>query len=185
VTNSIEHVQQHPPVSGLALDHGERLEARAAANPEDRAVTLSMSSARACDLSIVLSGYSRIAAIFEEVGQVSSGEESLSRALQDAAAAARGTRPEPGTSTKVTDGNRLRAMEVLQNSRPELDHSALLAVIDSAARWLDEDMDYNAMDLLDAVDQEVGTEVYFILLGRPTPSGLVESKATGVDKDHR
>ena len=186
VTNTIEHGQQDPQKWQLVLDNSERLEARSAANAEDPAVTVSMTPARAFDLSLVLRGYTRLAAVFEEVSQVSSSEDSLSRALLDAARAARvTTAPAAATSTKVTDGNRLRAMELLQGSRSELSHSTLLAVVDSAVRWLDEDMDYNAMDLLSAVDDEVGTAVYFTLIGHAVPSGLVESKAAGMDKDHQ
>ena len=186
MTNPIEHDQQDPQKWRLVLDNDERLEARSATTSADRAVTLSMSPARAMDLGLVLSGYTRMAAIFEEVGQVSGTEENLSRALLATARAAKGTQLVPGSSAKVTDGNRLRAIEVLQGSRSELSHSTLLAVVDSAVRWLDEDMDHNAMDLLSAVDDEVGTAVYFTLIGHPVPPAMIETKAApGMDKDHQ
>ncbi len=75
-------------------------------------------------------------------------------------------------------GNRLRAMELLQTSRSELSHSTLLAVVDSAVRWLDENMDHQAMDLLSAVDDEVGTAVYFTLIGHPMPVAPAQDEPT-------
>lgn len=183
MSDPIEHEQQDPQKWRLVLDSKERLEARRATSHEDHAVTLSMSPARAADLGDVLRGYTRMAAVFEEVHQVSGTEENLARALHDASAAARGTPPQPGISTKVTDGNRLRAMEILQTSRSELSHSTLLAVVDSAVRWLDEDLEYQAMDLLSAVDDEVGTAMYFTLIGHSEPPKAVPIKAAGVDKD--
>ena len=185
MTNPIEHDHQEPQKWRLVLDNSERLEARPAADVGDPAVTLSMSPARAADLGDVLDGYTRMAAIFDEVSQVSSTEENLARALRDAAAAAKGAKSGPTTKMKVTDGNRLRALEILQGSRAELSHSALLTIVDSAARWLDEDMDYQAMDLLSAIDDEVGTAVYFTLIGHPMPVVPAETDPNGVDKDHR
>lgn len=185
MTNPIEHDQQDPIEWRLVLDNRERLKARPATSPEDPAVTLSMSPARAADLADVLDGYTRMAAVFDAVSQVSSTEEDLARALRDMAAAAKVTEPEMATGTKVTDGNRLRALEILQTARAELSHSSLLAIIDSAVRWLDEDMDYQAMDLLSAVDDEVGTAVYFTLIGHPMPVTSAGDEPTGVDKDRR
>ena len=57
-------------------------------------------------------------------------------------------------------------MAVLQEARPELSHSKLVAIIDAAAWWLDDGMDLMAMDLLSAVDESVGAALYFTLLGR-------------------
>ena len=121
MTNPIEHGQQDPQIWRLVLDNNERLEARSAASVNDPAVTLSMTPARASDLSLVLSGYSRMAAIFEEVGQVSGTEENLSRALIDAAQAAWGTTAAAAvTSAKVTDGNRLRAADLREARQADL-----------------------------------------------------------------
>ncbi len=58
-------------------------------------------------------------------------------------------------------------------------------VVDSAVRWLEEDRDYQAMDLLGAVDGEVGTAVYFTLIGHPMPVRPAQDEPTGMDRDHQ
>jgi hypothetical protein len=178
VTNPIQHAEQDPRSWRLILDESEQLQVRATDSADSPAVTLTMSAARANDLSLVLHNYTRIVSIFQETSEVSSTEDSLARGLRDAAAAARGTASAPAEPTKVTDGARVKAMEILQQSRPNLTHSALVAVVDAAVWWLEDEMDYNAMDLLGAVDDEVGTAAYFTLIGHPVPSGLVESKTS-------
>jgi hypothetical protein len=68
-------------------------------------------------------------------------------------------------------------MAVLQEARPELSHSRLVAIIDAAAWWLNEDMDYMALDLLNTVEESVGTTVYFTLLGRAAPEQPLSERA--------
>jgi hypothetical protein len=57
-------------------------------------------------------------------------------------------------------------MAMLQKARPELSHGKLIAIVDAAARWLDDDMDHMAMDLLNTIDGDLGMALYFTLLGR-------------------
>ena len=147
-----------------------RLTERTDGEPGPFEVALFMSAARASDLSAVLDAYSRVMAIAQAAGEVSGTEDSLQRALRDAALAARGTDAEPAGPAKITDGARLKAMEVLQQARPELNHSTLVSVVDAAVRWLDDDRTNMAMDLLDAVSDGAGTTVCRTLLGRRTPS---------------
>ena len=64
-------------------------------------------------------------------------------------------------------------MDVLQEARPELSHSALSAVVDAAAGWIEQQRDNRAVDLLNTVVPDAGTAAYFALLGRPTPQQLI------------
>src|SRR5690349_19980896 len=104
-----------------------------------------------------------------EPGGVSTTAHSLARGSRDAAAVARGTRSEPVAPTRIGLAQRLKAMAVLQQARPELSHSRLMAVVDAAAWWLTDDEDDMAMDLLDAVTPEAASTAYFTLLGRDKP----------------
>ena len=149
-----------------------RLTEKSDGEPAPFEVALFMSAARASDLSEVLGAYSRIVAISQKSAEVSSTEDSLQRALRDAARAVRGSERGATTPAKIGDGARLKAMEVLQQARPELNHSAVLSIIDAAVWWLNDNRDYMAMDLLTAVHEDVGMTVYFTLLGRETPPSL-------------
>ena len=84
-----DQVQDRPPWR-LVLDEGERLEVRPAAAGLPM-VTLVLPALRAADLGQVSDAYTRMAAIFTDVSQVSGIESSLARALTDAFAVARGT----------------------------------------------------------------------------------------------
>jgi hypothetical protein len=167
--------ETHPPDPAswrLVLDEGEQLDVRLipSSEPSGRAdVEVRMSAMRADDLSRVLGGYSRIAAIMSETSEVSSTEGSLARGLRDAAAVARGPRSEPVPPTRIGSAQRLKAMAVLQQARPDLSHTKLMAVVDAAAWWLTDDEDSMAMDLLDAVTPDAGSTAYFTLLGRDKP----------------
>ena len=99
--------------------------------------------------------------------EVSGTEESLSRGLYDAAELLTlGAGRESVPLGKVTSGRRLRAMAVLQEHRPDLDHGQLIAVVDVAAMWTDEDEDYLVTDLLRAIGgDEVAGAAYLALTG--------------------
>ena len=163
-------VQEQQPWR-LVLDEGDRLEVQPTGESESgRAeVALFMPAWRAADLSRVMDAYSRMAAIFTSISEVSGTESSLARALRDAADAASGGAEVPPGRSKIGGGHRLKAMAVLQDARPELSHSRLVAIIDAAAWWLDEGMDNMAIELLSAVDERIGTAVYCALAGRPAP----------------
>jgi len=172
VSNPTQSQSPDPARWQLVLDEGEHLDVRLIppSGPSGRAdVEVRMSAMRAADLSRVLSGYSRIVAIMTETSEVSSTEDSLARGLRDAAAVARGTQAEPVAPTRIGSAQRLKAMAVLQQARPELSHSKLMAVVDAAAWWLTDDEDDMAMDLLDAVTPEAASTAYFTLLGRDKP----------------
>jgi hypothetical protein len=172
VSNSTQSHSPDPARWQLVLDEGEQLDVRLvpSSEPSGRAdVEVRMSAMRADDLSRVLSGYSRIVAIMTEMSEVSSTENSLARGLHDAAAVARGTRSQPEPPTRVGSAERLKAMAVLQQARPELSHSKLMAVVDAAAWWLTDDEDDMAAELLDAVASEAASTAYFALLGRDKP----------------
>lgn len=170
MTDPIHATDEDPAPLRLVLDEGERLELQ----PADRGtggqaeVVLRMPAWRAADLARVLSAYSRMSAIFMETSQVSTIEASLARALKDAAAAARADGGPPVKPSKIRDEDRLKAMSVLQAARPELGHSQLVAIVDAAAWWLDNDMDHLASELLGVVEDDLAMELYFTLLGRPT-----------------
>lgn len=55
-------------------------------------------------------------------------------------------------------------MAMLQEHRPDLDHGTLIAVVDAAAMWADEDEDYLVTALLRAVGgDEVAGAAYLAL----------------------
>jgi hypothetical protein len=93
----------------------------------------------------------------------------------DASLAARGqSRAPTGGSepSKVTSKARLRAMAVLQAQRPWLSHTALIGVVDAAARWVDEQQDDLARGLLEvAGGEETGAYAWLILLNLDQPPG--------------
>jgi hypothetical protein len=165
------HGQEQAPWR-LVLEEGEQLEVRTAdsiptSQASRSAVVLSMPAWRAADLARVMDAYSRISAIFAETSEVSGTESSLARALSDAAAAATGADDPPTAEpARVGHRGRLKAMAMLQKARPELSHGKLIAIVDAAARWLDDDMDHMAMDLLNTIDDDQGMALYFTLLGR-------------------
>jgi hypothetical protein len=132
-------------------------------------VVLRMPPWRAFDLAHVLRAYTRLVDVVSESSEVSGTEASLSRALLDAVNVARPAQDSAPTGPgKVTSGQRVRAMAVLQAHRPELDHTTLIALVDAAARWLDEpDGDEYAYALLGTVtDQPTQSRAFADLLGR-------------------
>ena len=183
MTNPTDGLPPEPTSWRLILDEGDgmevRLSERAAGEPGPSEVALFMSAARASDLGAVLDAYSRIMTIAQAAGEVSGTEDSLQRALRDAAHAATGRSASTRQPRKITDGARLKAMGLLQQARPELSHSRLVSIVDAAAWWLNDDMDHMAMDLLGAVHERTATTVYLTLLGRSTPPATAPSVAPG------
>ena len=155
----------------LRLSEGDTIELRAAPGSGDGKtepeITLTLPAWRARDLATVLDRYARIVRIYQESSDVWT-EDSLVRGLRDAAAAATGPADgAPQAPTRVGAVERGHAMVQLQEARPELTHDQLVAVVDAAAWWFDNDEDYKVIDLLDAVipgDGASGT-VYLTLLG--------------------
>jgi hypothetical protein len=79
----------------------------------------------------------------------------------------------------VTSKARLRAMAVLQEQRPWLSHTALIGVVDAAARWLDEQQDDLARGLLEAAGGDgAGAHAWLILLDLDQPPGTSASGGT-------
>jgi hypothetical protein len=174
VSKTIDDIPTDPTRWRLILDGGEGLEVRVAedagAGPDPFEVALFMSAARASDLGEVYGAYSRVAEVVQRAAEVSGTETSLARALRDAAAAARGGSDSPVRPTRITDRGRLAAMELLQQVRPDLSHSAVVSIVDAAAWWLHGGQDYMAMDLLSAITDDHGVAAYFALLDRPMPT---------------
>jgi len=127
---------------------------------------LVMPAWRAADLGRVMDAYSRIAAILARTSEVSGTEASLAQGLGDAAVAARGEDKGPRADSEIGAGNRLRAMALLQEARPELSHSQLIAIIDAAVWWLHEGIDDMALELLTCIEERAATTVYLTLLRR-------------------
>jgi hypothetical protein len=150
----------------LVLTEGELVEVRPAPTPDTKPqIVLTLPPWRASDLSVTLDRYNRLAAIFAESSDIMT-EESLARALGDARAAATGPSDAVRPASKVGPAERGQAMVVLQQARSDLSHDKLVAIIDAAAWWLDNQQDYKATDLLEAlVPAETGAEVYMILIG--------------------
>jgi len=186
VTNPTEREHAEQSEWDLVLDEGDRMQVRAQPGA-DGSVTVSLSPARAYDLSLVLSAYGRITAVIDEASQVSGTEDSLARGLRQASALARADWPRPPAprppTTIIGEPERLKATSQLQQLRPELSHSAAVSVIDAAAWWLEIGRDYMAMDLLQIVLPDAGAVPYSTLIGRnlpepppaPSPTGGVDN----------
>ena len=172
MTHPTEEDQQDPAVLRLMLDSGETLTVRPAGGPDgDRSeVALRLSAARAYDLSLVLDAYTKMVELLAQASEVSSTEDSLARALRDAAAAAGQRIRGQGGPARVATVARLRAMTELQAARADLDHSSVAAVVDAAALWLDRNEDYNAAVLMEAVAGDgAGSQAYLTLIGYGHP----------------
>jgi hypothetical protein len=172
VTDPTHDAAPNPQPWQLTLEHGDRLEVLPPAPDRPEAqVVLTLRPYRATELGIVLDRYNRLAGIFAESSDIWT-EDSLSRGLRDAPAAASGKSTTQPSPSKVGAAERGRAMVLLQQARPELTHDQLVAVVDATAWWLDSDEDYKANDLLDSVaSTEVSRDVYMTLLDwkPPTP----------------
>lgn len=185
MTNPTERGHAEQSEWDLVLDEGDRMLVRARPGA-DGSVTVSLSPARAYDLSMVLTAYGRIASVVDESSQVSGTEDSLARGLRQASALARPDRPHPPAppTTIIGEPERLMATSQLQHLRPELSHSAAVSVIDAAAWWLEIGRDYMAMDLLQVVLPDAGTLPYSTLIGHDLPEPPPgPSRTGGVDND--
>ena len=190
MTNPTNDDQNDRPRLRLRLDSGEVLEVDGTTVDSglDRpapAVVLRLTPWRAHDLAHVLQTYTEIMEVVTRSSEVSGTEESLSRGLYDAAEL---LTPGAGRQSiplgKVTSGRRLRAMAAPQEHRPDLDHSQLIAVVDAAAMWTDEDQDYLVTALLGAVGgEEVAGAAYMALTGidRGLPAKGPEGTETASD----
>lgn len=183
MTNPTVSAQNDRPRLRLTLDNGELLEVDGSTVDDSGvpAVVLRLTPWRAHDLAHVLDTYTRLVEVMSQSSEVSGTEESLSRALFDAVSLLRSvTDPEFPTLGKVTSGRRAMAMAVLQEHRPDLDHTALIAVVDAAAMWTDADEDYLVTSLLRAVGgDEVAGAAYLALTGiaeRRPPAGPEQSE---------
>ena len=187
MTNPTEREHAEQSEWDLVLDEGDRMQVRAQPGA-DGSVTVSLSPARAYDLSLVLSAYGRITTVVDESSQVSGTEDSLARGLRQASALARADWPRPPAprppTTIIGEPERLKATSQLQQLRPELSHSAAVSVIDAAAWWLEIGRDYMAMDLLQIVLPDAGAVPYSTLIGHDLPQPPpAPSSTAGVDNN--
>lgn len=183
MTNPTGNERNNVPRLRLTLDNGELLEVDGSTVDDSGVptVVLRLTPWRAHDLAHVLDTYTRLVEVMSRSSEVSGTEESLSRALLDAVSLLRPTNgPESLSLGKVTSGRRAMAMAVLQEHRPDLDHTALIAVVDAAAMWTDADEDYLVTSLLRAVGgDEVAGAAYLALTGiaeRRPPAGPEQSE---------
>jgi hypothetical protein len=183
MTNPTENAQNNVPRLRLTLDNGELLEVDGPTIDDSGvpAVVLRLTPWRAHDLAHVLETYTRLVEVMSRSSEVSGTEESLSRALFDAVSLLRpASGPESPSLGRVTSGRRAMAMAVLQEHRPDLDHTALIAVVDAAGMWMDAEEDYLVMSLLRAVGgDEVAGAAYLALTGiaeRRPPAGPEQSE---------
>ena len=130
MTNPTGNERNNVPRLRLTLDNGELLEVDGSTVDDSGVptVVLRLTPWRAHDLAHVLDTYTRLVEVMSRSSEVSGTEESLSRALLDAVSLLRPTNgPESLSLGKVTSGRRAMAMAVLQEHRPDLDHTALIA----------------------------------------------------------
>ena len=174
MANLTSHDHDREPRWWLRLDDGEQLAVEDPAttppHPEDdpRPVTLRLPAWRAYDLSRVLDAYTRMVALVSEAAEVSGTEARLASALRTASQsapypAAAGSGRGPG---RLTTTARLQAMAVVQAEKPWLTYTAVLGVIDAAARWIEEQENDLAAGLLEAAaGEEAGRRAWEILQG--------------------
>ena len=156
--------------SGEILDLDEVLTGDAA---ESGYVQLRMPAVRALDLAEVLRAYGRIVGLVSAAAEVSSTEDSLATALRDSGRAARGERAAMSAErspSAVTAGSRLLAMAMLQQTKPALSHTALVGIIDAAARWIEEDEHDFALGVVEAAaGEQLAPTLWLTLLGQHAP----------------
>ena len=160
------HTTHDSPPSRIELDSGEILELdEPGGTPTDGYVRLRVPAHRALDLAKVLRAYGRIVDLVSTAAEVSATEDSLGRALHDGATAAGGTSAPTGRNP-VSTRDRLRAMAVIQRSRPTLSHTALVGVVEAAARWIEADEYDLAMGLVEAAVGDQATAAVWSALVR-------------------
>jgi hypothetical protein len=151
----------------LVLDEGERLDVRIGGDE----VILRLPASRAHDLSFVLETYSRFGDLASVTSTVSATEQSLARALRDAAAAAGHVASASSPVPSISSGARLKAMAKLQSACPDLSHSTLVAIVDAVLWLIDQDEDYDVAGVLDAITLDsTGADAYLTLVGHNEPS---------------
>lgn len=166
-----ERSEQWPVALRLVLDFGEsvELDGSAVTDPEGGvvpAVVLRMPPHRAAYVGKVLAAYTRVCRL---VGvEVDAAEHGPAWALARAASAAGFVDPAEAATgpTRVTSARRMAACVVLREAEA-VDDVTMIAVVDAAARWLEEpDGDEYAYALLGAVtDSPTQLRVYGELLG--------------------
>ena len=172
MANPTSHDHDPAPRWWLALDDGEHLaiddpEAVAGDSAREQMVQLRLPAWRARDLGSVLAAYTRMVALVSDAAEVSGTEAPLASALRAAADAC----SDRGAATKsearpISSGDRLRAMAVVQTVRPALTHSALVGVVDAAARWLEDGEPDLAAGLLEAAaGDDAGRRAWELLQG--------------------
>lgn len=174
MTDFTSHDHDPGPRWWLRLDDGEHL---AVDDPpvtpvdprnDPGSVTLRLPAWRAYDLSRVLDAYTRMVALVSDAAEVSGTEARLASALR----AASQTAPYPAAAgsergpVRASMSARLRAMAVVQAEKPWLSYTAVLGVIDAAARWIEEQENDLAAGLLEAAaGEEPGRLAWEILQG--------------------
>jgi hypothetical protein len=155
----------------LRLDGGEVVEVNgselydADAGQAAPAVLVRLPGDRAHWLAHVLDAYTRVCALVAE--EIDAAEAPLAWALDAAAAAVHdrsALRCASRRSVTVSSGQRMAAAAVLREAE-DFDGLTLIAVVDAAARWVDEDGGEYAYLLLAAVTEEaVASRAYAALL---------------------
>jgi hypothetical protein len=154
----------------LVLEFGESVEVDGStvfdpvADERVPAVVLRMPRGRAAWFGRVLEAYTRVCRLAS--AELDAAESAPAWALARAAAAAGHVEPAGRPSGRVTSGRRMSAAAVLREVE-DFDDSTLIAVVDAAARWLEEPSgDEYAWALLGAVtDAATQQRAYGELLG--------------------
>ncbi|TQS45570.1 hypothetical protein [Cryptosporangium phraense] len=161
----------------VELDDGQIVEADASTilDPESGgqvpAVVLRMTRARAHVLAHVLEDWSQVAFVFATLRSSCVTERALALTLDSGAAMAGdtgATRCAVRVSDRVTTAQRLAAVAVLKDRERGLPPLQRIAVVDAAARWMNEEAgDELAWALLDAAcsDRTTTNHAYVALLG--------------------
>ena len=166
------HDHDAAPRWWLALDDGEYLavddsSAVASGSAREQMVQLRLPAWRARDLGSLLAAYTRMVALVSDAAEVSATEAPLASALRAAAdACSDSTAATKSEARPISSGDRLRAMAVIQTERPALTHSALVGVVDAAARWLEDGEPDLAAGLLEAAaGDDAGRRAWELLQG--------------------
>ena len=183
-----------PPVPlRLVLQFGERVEVDGstvydpAAQRPTPAVLLRLPAHRAAWIGRTLDRYTRMCRLAG--ADVAAGERGPAWALARAASAAGHVEPATVQLRRVTSARRAAAGAALRAAQ-DVDDITMIAVVDAAARWLDEpDGDEYAWALLGAVtDGPTQQRAYAELLGVPTqppPAPTRDGDAAGGSRDGR
>ena len=170
-----ERSEPHATPLRLVLDFGEtfELDGSTLEDPTSEtavpAVVLRMSPHRAAYLGRVLDAYSRICRLAGT--ELTADERGTAWALRRSASAAGFVDPDSApASSRVTSARRLAAASVLR-AKEGFDNTTMIAVVDAAARWLDEPEgeDYAYALLGAATDGPTQFRTYSELL-RPGPA---------------